>query len=95
MSRTKRENWFQRKKNITQKMAPCYKKILSVITDLAADLACRARHIAVVFFNQTESADSLHFFWAKLQIDPGNASNALKIGVDPFHYAPNRLRGSV
>ena len=31
------------KKNITQKMAPGYKKILSVITDLAADLACRAR----------------------------------------------------
>ena len=52
-------------------------------------------YIAVVFFNQTESADSLHFFCAKLQIDPGNASNALKIGVDPFHYAPNRLRGSV
>ena len=43
MSRTKRENWFQKKKHFKEKMAPYGKKILSVITDLAADLVCRAR----------------------------------------------------
>ena len=54
MSRTKRENWFQRKKNITKKVTLRAKKILTVITDLAADVAWRARVMKRTFLE--------HFF---------------------------------
>ena len=46
-------------------------------------------YIAVFFFSQSQT----YFFFAKIHFFK-SASNTLKIGMDPFHYAPSRLRGS-
>ena len=47
--------------------------------------------IAVVFFNKTQM---YIFFPENSKSILKSASNALKIGVDPFLYAPSRLRVS-
>ena len=55
ISWTIRENWNKRKKTFRKKMAPRCKKILTVTTGLAADLASRARCIVLI----------REFYWAR------------------------------